>query len=145
MTNASVYVYDTVKDYMTFYPNGQDVIREEHLSGIWINEKSVVFVSGEDAREAQGKPDFSKSLVYYDGGEKSFEKYVDNFEHVVEICVDPKTNSVIFSGQEIQQKLAIARKLPREFKNKKLTKISGYILYDKVTSRLNLIINPVKH
>ena len=104
-----------------------------------------VFVSGEDAREAQGKPDFSKSLVYYDGGEKSFEKYVDNFEHVVEICVDPKTNSVIFSGQEIQQKLAIARKLPREFKNKKLTKISGYILYDKVTSRLNLIINPVKH
>ena len=144
MTNASVYVYDTVKDYMTFYPNGQDVIREEHLSGIWINEKSVVFVSGEDAREAQGKPDFSKSLVYFDQGDKAFEKYEDQFEPVVSVEVDPKTNSVIFSGQEVENSFAIARKLQRGFKNNKKFNVSGYILYDNIVTRLNIIINPVK-
>ena len=42
MTNASVYVYETLEEYVKLYPQGQDVIAENHLSALHINEKSIV-------------------------------------------------------------------------------------------------------
>ena len=98
MTNASVYLYDTLEDYMIIYPKGQDILTENHLCALWINKKSVVLVADNKDNAAGYKPDFSKSLVYFDQGEKSFEKYEDQFEPIVSVEVDPKTNSVIFSG-----------------------------------------------
>lgn len=144
MTNASVYLYDTLEDYMIIYPKGQDIVTENHLCSLWINNKSVVLVADNKDNAAGYKPDFSKSLVYFDQGDKAFEKYEDQFEPVVSVEVDPKTNSVIFSGQEVENSFAIARKLQRGFKNNKKFNVSGYILYDNIVTRLNIIINPVK-
>jgi hypothetical protein len=123
MTNASIYLYDTLEDYMLIYPKGQDIITENHLSSLWINEKNVVLVSDNRNEAAGYKPDFSKSLVYFDQGEKAFKKYEDQIEH----------------------SFAIARKIQKGFKNNKKFNVSGYILYDDAATRLNLIINPVKH
>lgn len=145
MTNASVYLYDTLEDYMIFYPKGQDELKENHLSALWINDKSIVLVSDNRAKTAGYKPDFSKSLVYFDQGEKEFEQFESQFEPVVSVEADPKTNSIIFSGQEIEKSLAIARKVQRGFKSKRKVNISGYILYDDLSTRLNVILTPVKH
>lgn len=144
MTNASVYLYDTLEDYMLIYPKGQDVVTENHLCALWINNKSIVLVADNKDNAAGYKPDFSKSLIYFDQGEKSFEKYEDQFEPIVSVEVDPKTNSVIFSGQEVENSFAIARKLQRGFKNNKKFNVSGYILYDNIATRLNIITNPIK-
>lgn len=143
MTNASIYLYDTLQDYMIMYPKGQDIIKENHLSALWINKKNIVLVSDNRDDAAGYKPDFSKSLVYFDQGEKAFEKYEDQFEPIVSVEVDPKTNSVIFSGQEVEHSFAIARKIQKGFNNNKKFNIRGYILYDDVATRLNLITNPV--
>ena len=145
MTNASVYLYDTLEDYMIFYPKGQDELKENHLSALWINDKNIVLVSDNRTKTAGYKPDFSKSLVYFDQGEKEFEQYEDQFEPIVSVEADPKTNSIIFSGQEIEKSLAIARKVQRGFKSKRKVNISGYILYDDLSTRLNVILKPVKH
>jgi hypothetical protein len=145
MTNASIYLYDTLEDYMLIYPKGQDIITENHLSSLWINEKNVVLVSDNRNEAAGYKPDFSKSLVYFDQGEKAFKKYEDRFEPIVGVEINPKSNSVVFSGQKIEHSFAIARKIQKGFKNNKKFNVSGYILYDDAATRLNLIINPVKH
>jgi hypothetical protein len=130
---------------MIFYPKGQDELKENHLSALWINDKSIVLVSDNRAKTAGYKPDFSKSLVYFDQGEKEFEQFESQFEPVVSVEADPKTNSIIFSGQEIEKSLAIARKVQRGFKSKRKVNISGYILYDDLSTRLNVILTPVKH
>ena len=81
---------------------------------------SISFLVADNKDNAAGyKPDFSKSLVYFDQGEKAFKKYEDQFEPIVSVEVDPKTNSVIFSGQEVENSFAIARKLQKGFKNKR--------------------------
>jgi hypothetical protein len=130
---------------MIFYPKGQDELKENHLSALWINDKNIVLVSDNRTKTAGYKPDFSKSLVYFDQGEKEFEQYEDQFEPIVSVEADPKTNSIIFSGQEIEKSLAIARKVQRGFKSKRKVNISGYILYDDLSTRLNVILKPVKH
>ena len=63
MTNASIYLYDTLQDYMLIYPKGQDIVTENHLSALWINKKNIVLVSDNRDDAAGYKPDFSKSLV----------------------------------------------------------------------------------
>ena len=57
--------------------------------------------------------------MYFDQGEKAFEKYEDQFEPIVSVEIDPKTNSVIFSGQEIEHSFAVARKIQKGFENNK--------------------------
>jgi len=143
MTNASVYVYDTLEEYMLFYPQGQDEVAESHLSSLWINNKNIVLVSDIRSGTAGYKPDFSKSLVYFDLGEKEFKKYEDNFEPIVEVEIEPKHNRVIFSGMEIQHTLAIARRVKSGELNNKKRHIKGYILYDDTRPRVNLIIKAV--
>tara|TARA_R110002033_G_scaffold87658_1_gene137792 strand:- start:4824 stop:5264 length:441 start_codon:yes stop_codon:yes gene_type:complete len=146
LTNASVYLYDTIEEYMIFYPKGQDELKETHLSSLWINDKSIVLVSDNRAKTAGYKPDFTKSLVYFDQGEEAFEKYEDQFEPIVSVEADPKTNSIVFSGQKIEQSLAVARKVQRGYgRSKSRINVSGYILYDDLTTRLNVILKPVTH
>jgi len=143
MTNASVYVYDTLEEYMLFYPQGQDVVTENHLSSLWINDKNIVLVSDTRSGTAGYKPDFSKSLVYFDLGEESFKQYEDKFEPIVEVEVEPKHNRVVFSGQTIQQTLAIARRVKSGDLNNRKRHVKGYILYDDSKPRVNLILKSV--
>jgi hypothetical protein len=146
LTNASVYLYDTIEEYMIFYPKGQDIVKENHLSALWINEKSIVLVSDNRVKTAGYRPDFSKSLVYFDLGEDEFKKYEDQFEPIVSVEADPKTNSIIFSGQKIEQSLAVARKVQKGYgKGKSRINVAGYILYDDLTTRLNVILKPITH
>jgi len=142
MTNASVYVYETLEEYMKLYPQGQDTISEEHLSALHINEKSIVLVAGGTNKAAGYRPDFSKSLVYFDGGEKAFEKYEKDFEPIVEV-IRSKDN-VIFVGQEVEKSLAIARAY-NHGDEESIGHVRGYILYDTTRPRINLIMRPVKH
>ena len=130
---------------MIFYPKGQDELKETHLSALWINDKSIVLVSDNRAKTAGYKPDFTKSLVYFDQGEELFEQYEDQFEPIVSVEAEPKTNSIVFSGQKIEKSLAIARKVQKGFKGKRRINVSGYILYDDLSTRLNVILKPVKH
>ena len=85
-------------------------------------------------------------MVYFDQGEEAFEKYEDQFEPIVSVEADPKTNSIVFSGQKIEQSLAVARKVQRGYgRSKSRINVSGYILYDDLTTRLNVILKPVTH
>jgi len=148
MTNASMYVYDDLSHYMKLYPGSQDIIAENHLSGIMINDKTVALISDNHKGNAGYTPDFSKSLVYYEHGEEEFERMNDkhkaNFEHVTEVQYDPKKGEIIFSGQETGKHFAVARKYGEKV-FKKLSHVRGYILYDSVKQRVNLIMTPVKH
>ncbi len=139
MTNPSTYAYGSLEDYMLLYPNGQDIIAETHLSALHINKKSVVLVADTSEKVAGVRPDFSKSLVYFDHGEKAFEKYEKQFEPVVAVKVDG--DALVFEGQEITKELAIARK----YGDVKNGSVMGYILYDDTRPRLNVIMVPVKH
>jgi|SaaInlV_165m_DNA_1040744.scaffolds.fasta_scaffold02677_9 hypothetical protein len=142
MTNISMYVYEQLADYVQLYPKGQDKIVEDHMCAFWINGKNVVIINNNKKGVAGYRPDFSKSIVYFDGGEEGFKKYEDNFEPVVEIKRDRK--SITFSGQEVAHSFAIARDVTQDGEYT-LGNIKGYILYDESLSRLNLITNPVKH
>jgi ethanolamine utilization cobalamin adenosyltransferase len=137
MVNASVYAYENLEEYMKLYPKGQDVITENHLSALYINNKSVVFVSDTRDKASGYRPDFSKSMVYFDNGEKAFEKYIDQFEHVTDVKV--KDNMIVFSGLEVDHIFAIARKVG-DIKN---DNVRGYILFDDSKPRVNVIMNPV--
>jgi hypothetical protein len=139
MANPSVYVYGSIEDYIKLYPAGQDDIHEQHLSALHINNKSIVLVTDTRKGAAGYRPDFSKSLVYFDGGEEAFEKHVDKFEHIV--SVEIKNNMVVFSGQVVKKSLAVAR----SYGDVKDGNVSGYILYDDIRPRLNLIMKPVLH
>ena len=139
MANPSVYVYNSIEDYMKLYPAGQDDIHEQHLSALHIDKKSIVLVTDTRKGAAGYRPDFSKSLVYFDSGEEAFDKYVERFEPIV--SVEIKDNMVVFSGQEVQKSLAVAR----SYGNAKDGNVAGYILYDDIRPRLNLIMKPVLH
>lgn len=105
MTNISMYVYEQLADYVQLYPKGQDKIVEDHMCAFWINGKNVVIINNNKKGVAGYRPDFSKSIVYFDGGEEGFKKYEDNFEPVVEIKRDRK--SITFSGQEVPYSVAV--------------------------------------
>lgn len=143
-----MYVYDNIKDYMLLYPGVQDIIAENHLSTLMINDRTVVLVGDTHKGTSGYKPDLSKSLVYYDQGEDEFNKYVKRFdktfEYITDVQYDPNKGEIIFSGQAIGRHFAVARKIGIE-KYKGLTHIRGYILYDEIKQRLNLIMTPVKH
>jgi hypothetical protein len=148
MTNASMYVYDKLEDYMKLYPGTQDLIAENHLASIMINEKTVALISDTNKGTAGYRPDLSKSLIYFDQGEDDFEKInkklKGNFEHVTEVQYDPKKGEIIFSGQETGKHFAVARKYGED-EYKGLNHVRGYILYDSTRLRVNLIMTPVKH
>lgn len=137
MTNAASYVYEKLEDYVKLYPKGQDLISENHLCSLWMNDKSIVLVGNNSKRIAKSRPDFSKSLVYFDGGDDEFERYNSQFEHVVEVKVNG--NTVQFIGQSRVKTLAIARSYG------KITDghVKGYILYDDSRPRINLIMNTI--
>lgn len=138
MTNASMYVYGDLEDYMLLYPKGQDILAESHLNSLFINKKSVVFVS-ETAKGVAGfRPDMSKSFVFFDQGEKAFERYEKDFEPVVEVKF--KDGFIIFYGQEVEHKFAAAR----QYGDVKSGNVKGYILYDDTRPRANFIMNAVK-
>jgi len=84
-------------------------------------------------------------LIYFDLGEDEFKKYEDQFEPIVSVEADPKTNCIIFSGQKIEQSLAVARKVQKGYKGKSRINVAGYILYDDLTTRLNVILKPITH
>jgi hypothetical protein len=138
MVNASVYAYEVLEDYMKLYPKGQDIITETRLSALYINNKNIVFVSDIRSKVAGYRPDFSKSMVYFDGGEKSFDKYENEFEPVTDVKV--KDNMIIFYGKDVEHSFAIAR----QFGDVKDDNVKGYILYDDSRPRLNIIMNPVR-
>lgn len=132
-----MYVYGDLEDYMLLYPKGQDIIAESHLNSLFINKKSVVFVS-ETAKGVAGfKPDLSKSFIFFDQGEKAWERYEKDFEHVVEVKVE--NGSIRFYGQEVEHSFAVARK----YGNVKNGHVKGYILYDDSRPRANFIMTPV--
>jgi hypothetical protein len=139
MTNASMYVYASLEEYIKLYPKGQDDIAENHLAALHIDKKTVVFVSDIRIGVAGYKPDFSKSMVYFDQGEKAFDKHASKFEPVV--GVEIIKNMVVFSGQSVTKSLAVARSYG-EYKD---GNVMGYILYDDTRPRLNLIMKPVSH
>ena len=139
MTNAASYVYEKLDDYVKIYPKGQDEIAENHLCSLWMNDKSIVLVGNNSERVAKNRPDFSKSLVYFDGGDGEFEKYKADFEHVLEVKV--KGNTIEFIGKEKIRTLAVARSYGKIVDGH----VKGYILYDDSRPRVNLIMKPVLH
>lgn len=138
MVNASVYAYENLIEYMKLYPKGRDKITENHLSALHINDKTVVLVSDTRDKSSGYKPDFSKSLVYFDSGEVAFKKYEDDFEPVTDVKVSGNTLS--FYGQTIEHSFTIARK----FGDISDGNVMGYILYDDGRPRLNVIMKPVQ-
>jgi len=138
MTNASMYVYNDLEDYMLLYPKGQDIITESHLDSLFINKKSVVFVSNNSKGVLGFKADFSKSFVFFDQGEEAFDRYEKDFEPVVEVKV--KNRNITFYGQEIEHTFYVARK----YGTVKDGHVKGYILYDDTKPRANFIMTPIK-
>lgn len=134
MTNVSIYTYENLQEYIKLYPKGQDKLTENHLSALWINKKTIVLVSDNRDKASTYRPDFSKSIVYFDGGEDAFEKYEPDFEPVVEVI--RKGNVIKFIGQEVEHELAIARSFGEPINGH----VRGYILYDDSRPRLNLIM-----
>lgn len=137
MTNASTYVYESLEDYVKLYPKGQDKLTENYLCSLWMNEKTVVFVGNNGEGTASYRPDFSKTIVYFDGGNKEFEKYSKDFEPVLEVKKKGKT--IKFIGKEKEINIYVAR----EFGKSKDGYVFGYILYDDSRPRLNLIMNHI--
>lgn len=139
MTNVSFYAYKDVQEYMSLYPGGQDKLTEDHLSALFINKKNVVFVSDSKKDVAGYKPDFSKSIIYFDGGLDEWNnKYDDNFEPIVEVKING--SFVRFIGQEVAHEFVIAKFVG---KIEEHCDVKGYILYDEEKTRLNLITNTV--
>jgi hypothetical protein len=138
MVNASVYAYELLEDYIKLYPKGQDVITENHLSALYINKKNVIFVSDNRSKVAGYRPDFSKSMVYFDGGELEFNKYESDFKPITDIKV--KDNMIVFYGKAVEHSFAIAR----QFGKIKNDNVKGYVLYDDSRPRLNVIMTPVR-
>jgi hypothetical protein len=131
-----MYIYKDLNEYIKLYRGKQDKVLEDHLCSLWINEKSVVLVNDIRKGAANYRPDFSKSIVYFDEGEEAFEKYEDKFEPVIEVKYDQKRNMIDFIGPKYTKSFACAR----YFGDKIEGHIRGYMLYDDSRPRLNLIM-----
>ena len=139
MTNVSMYVYKGLEDYMLLYPGKQDKLTEDHLSALYISKKSVALVSDNKKGVAGYRPDLSKSLTYFDGGEKLWEeKYNEGFEPVVEVKING--DFVKFIGQVNSSSFTVAKFVGDAPMS---SHVKGYILYDEEKMRLNLIMTPV--
>lgn len=135
MTNVSVYAYKDVEEYMKLYPAGQDKLVEDHLSSLWINKKSIAFVSDSHKGVSGYRPDFSKSVIYFSEGEELWlNKYSKDWEPIT--GVQYKNGNVIFSGDEVEHKLFVAKYVG----DKENGFVQGYILYDESRDRLNIIM-----
>lgn len=132
-----MYVYSELSDYIKLYPGKQDDLLENHLCAFLINEKNLIILSKNKKDVAKYKPDFSKSIVYFDGGEEEFSKYEPNFEYVTEVKYDLKKNMIKFEGTKFNHDFVCARYIgDKKLKNH----VKGYILYDESRNRLNLIM-----
>ena len=95
MTNVSVYAYEDINSYMDLYPKGQDKITEDHLLSLWLSKKTIAFITDSREKVARYRPDISKSVLYFDGGEKEWERYNDGFEYILEVTI--KNNIITFT------------------------------------------------
>jgi len=137
MTNVSMYVYEDLSNYIQLYPGKQDDLNESPLCSFWLSDKNLVIVSNTREKVAGYRPDFSKSIVYFDGGDKAFVNYDDKFEPVIEVKFDYKKNLVKFSSEHFKHEFRCARYVGEKIKS---DHVRGYILYDDSRPRLNLIM-----
>lgn len=139
MTNAATYVYEKLEDYVKIYPQGQDTLTENHLCSLWMDDKTIVLVGNNSEKTAKDRPDFSKSVVYFDGGDKEFKKYEDRFEPVLEVI--KKGNTIKVVGEKKELPLFVQREYGDAKENE--GHVKGYILYDDSRPRINFIMKPV--
>ena len=143
MGNYAVYVYKSISDYMLLYPKGQPDVSEMHVEAMLVGNTKFAVITDYKERVAGYKPDISKTLIYFNGGIKEFKKYDKDLQHVTDVKYNMKDNTVQFEGEDYGISLPCARFTGDKPEDGWFTHnitVEGYILFDEVKNRLNLII-----
>lgn len=146
MGNYSVYVYKTISDYMKLYPKGQPDSTETHVEALLVGNLKFVIITDLKEKVAGYKADTTKTLVYFNHGmekwEKTMAKYID-VQHVTDVKFTIKSKMVDFEGDGYGIRLPCAKyvgMLPEDGFFTHDVRVEGFILFDEVRNRLNLIL-----
>jgi len=147
MGNYSIYVYKTMNDYIKLYPVGQEDVSELTVEAMLVGSMKFAVISDQAKKAAGYKPELTKTLIYYNGGLKEFEKYAkdsdEELQHVTDVKYYMKDNTVEFEGEDYGIKLPCARFVgdkPEEGWFTHDIRIEGYIMFDELRNRMNLIV-----
>ena len=143
MGNYAVYVYKATSDYMKLYPIGQPDVSEMHVEALLVGNTKFAVITDYKEKVAGYKPELNKTLIYHNGGLKEFKKYSKDLQHVTDVKYFMEDNTVGFEGEDYGIRLPCARFVGNKPDEGWFTHdvgIEGYILFDEVRNRLNLIV-----
>ena len=153
--SSSSYIYETIEDYMKFYPTGQPKDFEtpvEHL--ILKNDDMIRIIVPFELKGMQPKPPATKSIYAMLGGHEQYMKYWEDSDEVAaKVYYTPHSDTIEIQTmnynfhKKCDRYMGDNKPKPKFFK-KKYEMSPKYMFFDVARNRINFILNaslPVIH
>jgi len=148
---TSIYLYETIADYMKLYPKGIPMSEETPILAIFMYRPKGIWVVV-DVEKKVGPVSKSHSLNVILNGMRGFEKFkdiADDFEEIHKIEYFYKENQVVFRLEDQVKKFTVDKYVGEKISRGRIkdwtdpkVEVTSYRFFDVTRNRMNFILKP---